>query len=69
MKKQIEKVKTLKEIQLHYSDGSIIAVPEDKALRIGTTFMKIVGKENIEWHIIRDNQPTIWEKIRGWLEV
>ena len=69
MKGRIEKVKKLKEIQLHYSDGSIIAVPENKTLSVGAAFIKTLGKGAIDWRIIRGTQPTLSQKIRGWFAV
>lgn len=69
MKGQIEKVKKLKAVYLEYADGSIIAVPENKTLTVGTTFMKAVGKEELEWSVVRDGQLNLREKIAGWFKI
>lgn len=69
MKGQIEKVKHLKAVYLEYTDGSVIAVPENKALEVGTIFMKAVGKQELEWSVVRDGQPTLKEKIERWFKI
>lgn len=42
----------LKEILLTYEDGTILRVPEKQTLKVGTTFMKIIGSEGIEWEVL-----------------
>lgn len=64
MKPQIEKVKKLKTIILMYEDGSGIAVPEDKALSIGTAFMKIAAKEQFDWTVLKPTKESLKERIK-----
>lgn len=63
------KKKDLKRIELHYSDGTILAIPEDKQLRVGTLFMKAVGKEGLQWEVIRGTQPTLRERVRSFFQI
>ena len=42
----------LKEILLKYEDGTTLRVPEKSTLKVGTTFMKIIGSEGIEWEVL-----------------
>ena len=61
--------KELKRIELHYTDGTILAVPEEKQMRVGTLFMKAVGKEEISWEIIKGTQPTLLERVGKFFQV
>lgn len=69
MKKQIEKVKKLKSVYLEYEDGSVISIPENQTLKVGTAFMKTVGKERLDWKVVRLSQPSIAEKIRRFFTI
>lgn len=42
----------LKSIVLEYEDGTLIKVPETKMLKVGTTFMKLIGTDGIEWEVL-----------------
>ena len=61
--------KELKRIELHYTDGTILAVPEDKQRTVGTLFMKAVGKEGLDWRIIKGTQPTLLERVEKFFQV
>ena len=46
----------LTKIELTYDDGTVIRVPEDKALRVGTAFMKLMGTEGVEWEVVEKSK-------------
>lgn len=69
MNKQIESIKKLKEIQLHYEDGSIISVPEDKTYYVGSMFMKILEKGLIDWKIVKKSDKTLITKIKDFFNI
>ena len=69
MKGQIEKVKKLQAIYLEYSDGSMIAVPENKVLKVGTVFMKAVGKEQLDWEVVRLGKQSVLEKLKKFFTI
>lgn len=69
MDKQIEQVKKLKTIYLEYDDGSMIAVPENKAFQVGTAFVKAIGEEQIDWHVVKTGKPSLKEKLKKFVEV
>ena len=69
MKGQIEKVKQLRAVFLEYSDGSVIAVPEDKALRVGTAFMRVIGQQELDWQVVKLGQPSSLEKLKKFFAI
>ena len=69
MKGKIEKVKKLKYILLVYEDGRVLKVPEVKTLKVGTAFMKVVSKENIQWEIIKGIESSWTDKIKKFFEI
>ena len=68
-KTQIEKIKKLKTIFLEYEDGSIIAVPEEKTLRIGTAFMKVVGKERFHWEVVTPEKTSLIDRVKNFFNI
>ena len=43
MKKPPKKPIDLKSIYLEYEDGTILMVPDDKTMKVGTAFMNFMG--------------------------
>ena len=56
------KPRALKAVHLVYDDGTVLAVPENSALRIGTSFMKLIENEKFEWRVIRVEKESWFEK-------
>lgn len=69
MSAQIEKIKQLKAVYLEYSDGSVIAVPENQTLTVGTAFVQAVGAKQIEWHVVKTGKPTLREKVQKFFQI
>jgi hypothetical protein len=69
MSNKIEKVKKLKAVYLEYEDGSVIAVPEEKSLKVGSAFMRVVGKEHFEWRVISLGKTSLVEKIKHFFDI
>lgn len=65
------KVKTtnLKAIYLEYDDGTMIAVPEDKTLKVGTAFMKVVGEEQIAWNVVKTEKESVSSKLKKFFTI
>lgn len=59
----------LRKVELHYDDGSIIAVPENKALKVGTAFMSVVSKEQIEWEVVREEKESFFTKMKKFFNI
>lgn len=63
------KTTNLKAIFLEYEDGTIIAVPEDKTLKVGTAFMKVIGKEQIAWNIVKTEKQNVAAKLKKFFTI
>lgn len=63
------KVKNLRKIILLYDDGSAIALPEDKTLKVGTAFMKVIGTEQINWEILTPEKSSLKEKVKKFFAI
>lgn len=63
------KTTNLKAIFLEYDDGTVIAVPEDKTLKVGTAFMKVVGEEEIAWSIVKTEKESVQDKVKKFFTI
>lgn len=69
MSNKIESVKKLKHIILTYDDGTAIRVPENKALEVGTAFMKSIVANQFQWEIVEKTNFNFINKLKKFFSI
>lgn len=54
---------TIKEIRMIYTDGTVISIPETKALTVGNMFMKLIAKEKMEWKVLKAKKSSFLYRV------